>query len=123
MKRPLVVMAIGWFFIAAGTIGLFYHASELKLHEPFSNDTVWVLLIRLLAIGAGILILRGLNAGRWLLLAWIAYHVVLSSFHAVAEMVIHMILLIVVISVLFHPRIAGFFKKIKHSKDNEPGKQ
>jgi hypothetical protein len=111
MKRPLAVMVTGWLFIAAGTIGFIYHASELNMHEPFSNDAVWVLLIRLLAIGAGGLILRGLNAGRWLLLAWIAYHVVLSYFHTVSELVTHMILLIIVIAVLFHPRVAGFFKR------------
>lgn len=123
MKRPLAVTVTGWFFIAAGTTGFIYHASELNIHEPFSNDAVWVLLIRLLAIGAGILILRGLNAGRWLLLGWMAYHVVLSYFHAVLQLVTHLILLILVIGVLFHPRVAGFFKRTKPSQSGEPGEQ
>ncbi|MEX2235582.1 MAG: hypothetical protein WD824_25710 [Cyclobacteriaceae bacterium] len=59
MKRPLAVTIIGWLFIAAGTVGFVYHLRELTPRDLFSNDAAWVLLMRLLAIVAGILILRG----------------------------------------------------------------
>jgi hypothetical protein len=109
MKRPLTVIIIGWFFIAAGTVGLLYHLQELNVHDAFSNDAVWVLFLRLLAIVAGILVLRGSNAGRWLLVLWIAYHVVLSYFHTFSEMMLHIILLAAVVYALFHRKVTPFF--------------
>ena len=36
-----------------------------------------------LAIVCGVFLLRGHNWARWLALAWIAFHVVLSAFHAI----------------------------------------
>ena len=112
MKRPLSVTIIGWLFIAAGTVGFVYHITELTIWDPFSNDAVWVLLVRFLAIVGGILTLRGANTGRWLLVVWMAYHVVLSYFHPLAELVIHALLLVVVIYALFHPGAATFFKGV-----------
>ena len=110
MKRPLPVTITGWFFIAAGSVGFVYHASELKVQDLFANDTIWLLLIRVLAIGGAILILRGSNAGRWLLVTWMGYHVVLSYFHTLSELVIHIIFLALITYILFHPRVSTFFK-------------
>lgn len=110
MKRPLAVTITGWFFIAAGTLGLIYHFSELSLKDPLENDAVWVLLVRLLAIAGGVLILLRMNIGRWLLIVWMAYHVVLSYFHTLSEMIMHATFLAVLILVLFHSKSNNFFK-------------
>jgi hypothetical protein len=110
MKRPVTVLIIGCLFIVAGTVGLAYHLRDLNVHSAFSNDAVWVLLLRLLAIVAGILVLRGSNAGRWLLILWISYHVVLSYFHTLSEMIVHIILLAVVVYALFHRKVTPFFR-------------
>lgn len=117
MKRPLPVIIIGWFFIAAGTVGFIYHINELSIENPFVNDAIWVLLVRFLAIAGGILILRGTNTGRWLLMAWLVYHVVLSYFHSLSELIMHAILLVGISCALFHPRVAIFFKGLK-SRDS-----
>ena len=109
MKRPLSVTVIGWLFIAAGTIGIAYHLRDLAPRTLFANDAVWVLLVRLLAIVGGVLTLRGKNAGRWLLVGWMAFHVVLSYFHDLSEVIMHAVLLIVVIALLFFGRAAKFF--------------
>src|SRR5688500_10472982 len=118
MKRPLVVTIIGWLFIAAGTVGFIYHFSELVIQNPFVNDAIWVLFVRLLAIAGGILILRGANLGRWLLVAWMAYHVVLSYFHTVSQLITHVLFLAAIAFALFHPRAAAFFRK-KNTSQNE----
>lgn len=110
MKRPLSVTIVGWFFIAAGMIGFVYHVRELTPQTPFANDAVWVLLVRLLAIVGGLLALRGKNAGRWLLLAWMAYHVVLSYFHEFSGLITHALLLAVLIGLLFNRRAGEFFR-------------
>jgi hypothetical protein len=111
MKRPLAVTIIAWFFIAAGAAGFLYHLTELNIGAPFSNDAGWVLFVRLLAVVGGILLLRGWNAGRWLLVSWLAYHVALSYFHTIFQLVTHAILLAVIAFVLFHPRVAAYFRR------------
>ncbi|MEX1241589.1 MAG: hypothetical protein WEB30_17840 [Cyclobacteriaceae bacterium] len=111
MKRPLAVTIIAWFFIAAGAAGFLYHLKELNIGAPFSNDASWVLFVRLLATVGGILLLRGSNAGRWLLVSWLAYHVALSYFHTISQLVTHATLLAVIAFALFHPRVAAYFRR------------
>ena len=47
---------------------------------------------------------------RWLLTAWVAYHVVLSAFHSLFELVIHGLLLAVVAYFLFRPAASAYFR-------------
>ncbi len=119
MKRPIAVLIIGWFFIVAGTVGFIYHVPELSIQSPFAKDAIWVLLVRLLAIVGGILTLRGANTGRWLLVIWLFYHVVLSYFHTLSELIMHAILLGAVAYGLFYPRSAIFFKNMKTGSSKE----
>ncbi len=109
-KRPLSVTIIGCVFIAAGLIGFAYHVTEFKSLRPFPNEIVWGLSARLLAILGGVFVLRGHNWARWLLLAWIAFHVVLSAFHSWSELIVHGLLFAVVAYVLFRPRASAYFR-------------
>src|SRR5579884_3673233 len=93
-QRPLAVTIIACIYILAAVAGLMYHFSEFtaRLRDPGP----WgIELVRLLAIVAGVFMLRGANWARWLALAWMAYHVVLSSFHSVPAAAIHALLLAV----------------------------
>ena len=101
---------IGWLFIVTGVVGLAYHATEFKLQRPFQYDLVWVGFVRLLAIVAGAFVLRGSAGARWLVLVWLAYHVVLSAFHSLSELVIHALLLAVVSWFLFRPAASAYFR-------------
>jgi hypothetical protein len=109
-KRPLSVTVIGWIFIAAGVIGFAYHVTEFKTLRPFPNEIVWSASVRLLAVLGGVFVLRGHDWARWLLLAWIAFHVVLSAFHAWSELIVHGLLFVVVAYVLFRPRASAYFR-------------
>ena len=109
-KRPISVTVIGCIFIAAGVIGFVYHVSEFKAQRPFQYDLVLVSLVRLLAILGGVFVLRGKNWARWLLLAWIAFHVVLSAFHSLFELAVHGLLLAVIAYVLFRARASDYFQ-------------
>ena len=113
MKRPLIVTIISWVFIAAGTVGFLYHVQELASPDPFAGDTGWIFLIRILAVVSGLLTLRGSNAGRWLLVAWMAYHVALSYFHTLSELIMHAVLLGAIAYGLFRPRSSAFFKHVQ----------
>jgi hypothetical protein len=101
MKRPLSVTLISFLYILAGAAGIIYHASEL-LHLFSQPDQLWVLVVRVLAIVGGVFALRGANWARWLLMAWILYHVYLSTFHETGELIIHIILSVVTAVALFH---------------------
>ena len=109
-KRPLSVTIIGWLFVAAGAVGLVYHATEFKPAAPFEDDVLWICLVRLFAIVAGGFLLRGSNWARWLLLVWIAYHVVLSAFHSLSQVIAHSLLLAVIAYFLLRPRASAYFR-------------
>ena len=98
-KRPYSITVIGWIFIAFGAIALIgsvlptidpaasQRIAELKTEHPF--ESVPIDILRILAVVCGVLMLRGSNCGRWLLVVWIAYHVILSAFHSSFELAVH----------------------------------
>jgi hypothetical protein len=111
MKRPRSITVIGWLFVAAGAIGLSYHATEFKAQRLIEGDFLWICFVRLVAIVCGVFLLRGSNWARWLLMVWIAYHVILSAFHSLSGWVIHTLLLAVVAYFLVRPHASLFFKR------------
>ena len=110
VKRPLAVTIIAWVYIAAGVIGLAYHATEFKMARPFENDAAWVCSVRLLAIVAGAFLLRGQNWARWLSIGWMAWHVGLSGFHELSGLIVHALLLVVIAFFLFRRRASAYFR-------------
>jgi len=108
-KRPLSVTIISWFFVAAGGVGIAYHLSEFKALHPFPSDAGWVFLVRLTAIVGGAFMLRGHNWARWLSVAWLAFHVILSGFHSLQELVMHAVLLAIFAYFLFRPNATQYF--------------
>lgn len=111
--RPRSVTVIAWLFIAAGMVGLVYHATALETSGPLDYQAVWVLLLRLLAVIGGAFMLRGADWARWLALAWIAYHVVLSAFHSWSDTAVHAVLLAGVAYLLLHPEAGAYFHGTK----------
>ncbi len=109
-KRPLSVIVIGCIFIAAGVIGFAYHVTEFKTIHPFPYEIVWGSFVRLLAILGGVFVLRRHDWARWLLLVWIAFHVILSAFHSLSELIVHGLLFAVVAYVLLRPRASAYFR-------------
>lgn len=110
-KRPLTVSIIGCLFIATGAIGLVYHLSDFKIAKLFQSEIVWVSLVRLLAIVSGIFMLFGKNWARWLALAWITFHVVISFFHSWPQVVVHGLLFVVIAYCLYRPEGRAYFNR------------
>ena len=108
MNRPLSVTLISYLFIVSGATGIIYHASEFE-EILTERDALWVLAVRLLAIIGGVFALRGANWARWLLVAWIVYHVIISFYHSTSEVVMHAVLTVVVVIALFHKKANLFF--------------
>jgi hypothetical protein len=111
--RSISVSVIGWLFLAAGIIGLAYHGKDLLKEGPFRYDLVWVCLVRLLAVVGAVFLLRGHNWARWLLVVWMAYHVVLSALRSASEVVVHSLLFGVIAYFLFSAKAAAYFRSPK----------
>jgi len=109
-KRPLSVTVLAWVYIVVGTVGFVHHWTEFQPGDAFHYDFIGIELIRLLAIVCGVLLLRGHNSGRWLALAWIAFHVILSAFHALGEFAIHGLFCAAITWVLLRPQAARYFR-------------
>jgi hypothetical protein len=109
-RRPLSVTVIACVYLAAGALGLAYHMREFEPQHPFQNGAVWVSLVRALAIICGVYMLRGNNWARWLALAWIAGHVVLSAFHSWGEFGMHGLIFIAIAYFLLRPQANRYFR-------------
>lgn len=104
-KRPFEVTFLGWLFIAVGIISTIYHLSKGSLDR-------WVIPIVLvggIAVVAGLFLLRGAGWSRWLLLVWLAFHVVAIALESLWGAVAHLALLVVVGYFLLGPPTSEYF--------------
>src|SRR5688572_26815562 len=96
-QRPRPITIISWALIIFGSIAL------LSGLLPFGEVTVadriselerhWMVhLSRILQIVAGVFILRGSNWARWLLVVWIAFHIVISALHSTFQLLLHAVI-------------------------------
>jgi hypothetical protein len=109
-KRPLSVALICALFLIAGAVGILYHAIELKLSSAPEPNQLLVLFVRLLAIIGAIFAFRGKNWARWLLVLWMALHVVISAFNSASQTIVHAALLAVIAWFLFRRPSSNFFQ-------------
>jgi hypothetical protein len=110
-KRPISVNIIAILYLAVGTIGFVYHGYESLRQTAFPSDAYGIEITEFLAIIAGVFMLRGQNWARWLAVAWMAFHVVVSAFHNFREFAIHTLLLALIAWILFRPKAAQYFNR------------
>jgi hypothetical protein len=107
VKRPLSVTILSCVYLAVGVIGFAAHFRELLAGH---QDAVAMEVTELVAIVCGAFLLRGHNWARWLAVVWIAFHVVLSAFHAIPELAVHAVFCVVIVWLLFRPEAARYFR-------------
>jgi len=112
-KRPLSVTILSFLMIAVGVVGLAYHLTEFQAQLPFQYDLALVCLIHLTAIVCGAYMLRGSNWARWLTLAWLAFHAIVSGFHAWEQLVVHGLLFAAITYLLCCPQATEYFRAAK----------
>ena len=105
-KRPISVTILAGVYLVVGAVGFAYHFRGLL---SLQQDIVWAELTEFLAIVSGAFMLRGHNWARWLALAWIVFHVILSAFHSFRELAIHALFCAVIAWILFRPQAARYF--------------
>ena len=109
-NRPIPVIIVSILFILTGCIGFSYHIKEFFEPNDKLYELIWVLLLRILAVVCGLLLFLRINWARWLAVAWLLYHILLSALHSTTEMITHIVLLIIVSVLLYLPVSTAYFK-------------
>jgi hypothetical protein len=110
-KCPLPVLIVAITLMIAGIVGFLYHLKEFADPDQKLYVTLLVELLRIIAFASGLLLLRANNLGRWLAIAWVLLHVVISAFHSVGETIMHIAVLLIVCILLFLPVSSNYFNK------------
>lgn len=113
-RRPRPITIISWCFIIFGSIALLsgllpfgeitlaQRVAELKGH--------WMVhLSRILQIVAGVGLLYGRNWARWLLVVWIAFHIVISALHSTFQLALHVLIFSVILYFVFRRESSAYF--------------
>ena len=106
MKRPLPVTMLCCLFIVVGLVGLAYHLSQ----RPLDRWVALISFIEIIAVVGGVFLLKGRNWARWLMLGWLAFHVVVSALHSLWECIAHAVLFLVVAYFLVTPPDSQYFQ-------------
>ncbi|MDQ2776279.1 MAG: hypothetical protein M3Y57_15380 [Acidobacteriota bacterium] len=109
-KRPVSVMVLALIYIAVGAIGFARHFPNLRGMKALQYDDLWIEITEFLAILCGVFMLRGRNWARWLAVAWMAFHVVLSAFDGFHGFAIHCLFCAAIAWLLFRPEAARYFR-------------
>jgi hypothetical protein len=104
--RPLPVTLIACLYIITGLVGSGAHLLDL---HGFESDVILAVLVNVIALIVGVWMLRRQNWARWLAVAWIAFHVILSIFHSPRELIGHAVFLVAIAFFLFRPRANAYF--------------
>lgn len=125
MSRPRSITIIAWLFVAAGIAGLLNDlwplltsgaaAQIAKLKSDGLADLGPAWTTRLLAIVGGIWLLRGRNWARWLLVAWMIFHIGMSAFESWEKLVFHCVIFLPIFIFLFRSTAQLYFRTAKTS--------
>lgn len=105
-RIPVSVMIIAVLYLVVGTLGFISHFHTLL---AWQKDSVWVETTELLAVIIAVFLLRRQNWARWLAVAWIALHVVLSAFNSYVQAAVHAAFMVLIIWALFQPAARLYF--------------
>lgn len=117
--RPLAVTIISWSFIAVGIIsflgglqpftGIITGSDIPSLSSHETLDLTLASATRLLAILGGIFMLRGFNWARWLMVFWMAFHIIISLQGTFEMVIFHCIIFGLITYFLFRKNVSNYF--------------
>jgi uncharacterized membrane protein HdeD (DUF308 family) len=102
-NRPISILALGCLYIVVGIGGL-----VARFHDLRQPDGAWIALTEILAIVAGAFMLQRQNWARWLALAWMAFHVIIS-FGVMRQLLMHSIIFALIAWILLRPEARRYF--------------
>jgi hypothetical protein len=112
-SRPWSVVVVSCLLIATGPIGMVVQFADFRNVHLLAYDVILISFVRLLAVVTGVYLLGARNWARWLAMAWIGFHVIVSVFHPLRELAMHMIVFAAFAAALFHRGAAQYFSSLK----------
>jgi len=112
-KRPIAITILASLYLTVGIAGFAVHLREPLARHAFQFDDALIELTELIAIACGVFMLQGRNWARWLALAWIAFHVVVSLFDSLQKAALHLLFFGLIVYCLFRPGSRAFFQQAK----------
>jgi hypothetical protein len=119
-RRPIAITLIGWLFILVGCGSLVSHVWRFTgdiardgtraASAQAIRDLAYANISAVVALVAGVFLLRGRNWARWLCVIWLGFHVLLSYGHSVDRLIVHSLLFVGFTYLLFRPQAAGHFR-------------
>lgn len=109
-QRPITVLIIGLLLLVTGVAGFAFHLYEVKPQHVFQGGNFWIFVVELVAIVSGVFLLRGKNWARWLAMAWIGFHVVISFFDSWSRVAVHAVFFLVFAYILFRHKANAYFR-------------
>jgi hypothetical protein len=114
-KRPRSITVISWIFILLGAIS--FVASLLPYIDADSGQRLaelrshWMVhLARIAAVVSGVFMLRGFNWARWLLVVWMAFHLIISVLHSILQLLFHGVIFALILYFIFRPVASIYFR-------------
>ncbi len=111
------IVVISALFLALGCLDLYRGLAPLfgaGAPGHLAGDDVLVIAIGVAAAVGGVFVFYGRNWARWLLAAWMAFHVALSVGH-LGELLAHVAIFGAVAFFLFRPGAAKHFRRVAGS--------
>ncbi len=109
-NRPISITLLAALLILVGAFGLVSHGLDFRNHQLRPEEFAPIAALSILATVAGVYLLRRRNWARWLAIAWIAAHVVISAFNSPFELLVHLGVCGVFAYILFRPPANRYFR-------------
>lgn len=97
-------------YLIVGVVGFVFHGREILAHHMLRSEDLLVELTEAIAFIAGVFLLRGRNWARWLAVAWMVFHVVLSVFGPISALLLHAVFCVAIAWILFRADAAHYFR-------------
>lgn len=111
MRRPPPSIAIiAGLFAAVGCLDVVRGIAPLFQVGRLASDDVLVIGIAVAAWIGAIFVAFGHNWARWLLAAWMGFHVAVGVGGGLVPLVAHVLIFGLLVFFLFRPRVAGHFR-------------
>lgn len=107
VKRPFEVSFLGWLMIAVGVFATTYHLWTGTMDRWMSV----IVLFEFVGIASGVFLLKGARWARWLMLAWVAAHVVAGALNSWKDGLPHLLLLVAIAYALLGPPTAKYYQR------------
>ena len=106
-RRPVTIIVISFLFVLLGALTLTNAAWDTVNTDQRLTDLQhhWMIyLSALAAIVGGVFLFKGQSWARWLLVAWMAFHIVVGALHGIGPMLTHVVIFSVILYFIFRRR-------------------